>query len=79
MDDQLGAIIIYNFLKNDYLMKDIRGQEVLGPKSKNTLFVVQGTDINIPDKKIWQSNKQKYDALCSINPLEEKVLKPFDS
>ena len=39
------------FFKNDYKMKDISGQEVSGPKSKKTLFVVQGTDINIPDKK----------------------------
>ena len=59
MDDQLGAMFIYNVLKKDYKMKDIRGQEVSGPKFKKKVFVVQGTDINIPDKTIWQKNKQK--------------------
>ena len=41
-------------------MKDIRGQEVSGLKSKKTLFVVQGIDINISDKKNMADKIQKY-------------------
>ena len=75
MDDQLGAMFIYNVKKNDYKMKDIRGQEVSSPKSKKTLFVVQGTDITIPDKKIWQSNKQKKFTKYPIQNVNESYLR----
>ena len=44
-------------------MKDSRGQKVSGPTSKKKVFVVQGTDIKIPDKKIWQTNKKKFPSI----------------
>ena len=56
-------------------MKDISGQEVSGPKSKKTLFVVEGTEINIPDKKIWQSNKSKKFTKYPIQNVNESDLR----
>ena len=74
MDDELGAMFTYNVLKKDYTMKDIRGQEVSGPKSKKKVFVVQGTDINIPDKTIWRHNNQKKFTNYPIQNVNESYL-----
>ena len=75
MDDQLGAMFIYDVKKNDYKIKDIRGQEVSGPKPKKTLFVVQGTDINIPDKKKWKTNNQKKYFNFPLQNVNENYLR----
>ena len=75
MDDELGDMFNYNVSKKDYTMKDIRGQKVSGPTSNKRLFIVQGTDINIPDKTIWQQNKQEKFPKYPIQNVNESYLR----